>query len=249
MLFLLAFSIILLIMIINKLTKPKSRSTNKVKPSTTLITDSKTGEPEYFIFDVETSGLPRFRQAKASNTRAWPRAVQVSWILLDAELAIIKQESHIIKPHKFKIPEEAAKVHGITHEKAMAEGKSVNEVFPIFIEDLDKCSTVVCHNAVFDVSVMESEFKRHAYGQSIVYIKKIHCTMIEGTKYCKIPSDFGRGYKYPKLEELYQFVTGDWKLKKLPKMHDAANDALVTAICFKAMKGENVKFKNIKLTY
>jgi DNA polymerase-3 subunit epsilon len=234
----------------NKKPTPKHRQDGiKPKNKNLKLPKSETGKGKYFVFDVETTGLPRYKQAKASNIRTWPRAVEISWLILDNDYNLVKQETHILKPQKYKIPVDASNIHGITHERAMQEGKSQNEIFPLFIQDLDQCDTVVCHNAEFDVSVMESEFRRWSFGNNIVDIKYVHCTMLEGTRVCQIPFDSGRGYKYPKLEELYMILFGIADNRALPRLHSAKNDALMTAKCFAEMKGDNLRFKRLKLTY
>ena len=35
------------------------------------------------IFDVETTGLPKQRNAPLENTELWPYIVQISWIVID----------------------------------------------------------------------------------------------------------------------------------------------------------------------
>jgi hypothetical protein len=57
------------------------------------------------------------------------------------------------------------------------------------------------------------------------------CTMIKSTSICKLPAAKGRGYKWPKLEELYQFLFN----KKFDGAHDAAADVKAAAECFFAM--------------
>lgn len=84
--------------------------------------------PYYNFFDTETTGVPRDYKAPASNTRNWPRLVQLGWIVTDEEGNVLSQGNEIVKPEGFVIPADAARVHGITTERAQREGKPLREV-------------------------------------------------------------------------------------------------------------------------
>lgn len=69
------------------------------------------------FFDTETTGIiPKGVNDPCRQTAAYPHVVQLSWKIGD------KEGDFIIRPEGFTIPDEAAKVHGITTEKALAEG-------------------------------------------------------------------------------------------------------------------------------
>jgi len=51
----------------------------------------------------------------------WPDLVSICWLVFE-EAKQVKKEYHIIKPQDWTIPAESVKFHGITQEKAMAEG-------------------------------------------------------------------------------------------------------------------------------
>ena len=91
----------------------------------------------YLFFDTETTGVPRNYKAPSSDTRNWPRLVQLAWILTDENGNRIHTGNQIVKPDGFVIPADAAKVHGITTQRAMAEGIPLNEVINLFKADLD----------------------------------------------------------------------------------------------------------------
>ena len=86
----------------------------------------------YLFFDTETTGVPRNYKAPSSDTRNWPRLVQLAWILTDENGNRIHTGNQIVKPDGFVIPADAAKVHGISTQRAMAEGIPLNEVINQF---------------------------------------------------------------------------------------------------------------------
>ncbi len=52
--------------------------------------------------------------------------------------------------------------------------------------------------------------------------------MIQGTDILKIPSRKGSGYKWPKLEELHNFLFKEG----FDGAHDALNDVMATSKCY-----------------
>lgn len=67
----------------------------------------------YLIFDTETTGLPRYPGAPYADLHAWPRLVQVGWVVCSASGEQIVGESLIIRSDGFLIPRDAERVHGI----------------------------------------------------------------------------------------------------------------------------------------
>ena len=59
-----------------------------------------------------------------------------------------------------------------------------------------------------------------------------YCTMQASTDFCKIPSHDGRGYKYPKLQELYKKLFGE----AFNDAHNAMSDIEATEKCFWVLK-------------
>ena len=52
--------------------------------------------------------------------------------------------------------------------------------------------------------------------------------MMKSTSYCKLPGKNGKGFKWPKLEELYQVLFG----KQMENAHDALADVMACKECF-----------------
>ena len=85
-----------------------------------LDTDSSptTEEDKYIIvMDVETNGLIR--------GAVYPRIVQFSWGLYSTKGELIELKDFIIKPTDWKM-NGSDKCHGISYEKAMADGMDID---------------------------------------------------------------------------------------------------------------------------
>lgn len=68
------------------------------------------------FFDCETTGVPAKGLKWDADFEQFPHVVQLAWSLGD------KEKSYIIKPDNYEIPPETIAIHGITTERAIAEG-------------------------------------------------------------------------------------------------------------------------------
>ncbi len=179
----------------------------------------------YLFFDTETTGLPKDWSAPVSALSNWPRLVQLAWLLYDERGARISKKEYIIRPDGFRIPQEAAGIHGITTEKALAVGVSLREVLEEFSAVLGQAGYLVAHNIRFDEKIVGAEFLRQGVAHRLFESKKI-CTMTGTTEYCKLPGNYG--YKWPKLSELHFKLFNE----TFEEAHSAAVDVEVCAKCF-----------------
>jgi DNA polymerase-3 subunit alpha len=97
----------------------------------------------YIFFDTETTGVPRNYKAPTSDTSNWPRMVQLGWILMDGEGNKLSQKDYIIRPDGYTIPAEAVRIHGITTQRALAEGLDLAAVVKEFMADFDQATFIV----------------------------------------------------------------------------------------------------------
>lgn len=185
----------------------------------------------FLFIDVETTGLPIFAKAKIEDLENWPRIVQIAWILCDIERKQIISEKYLVKQTEF-IPESATRIHGITNQMCNESGIAIEEAVQKLIPEIKNSKYVIAHNIEFDIPVIESEFHRLGHKRQFTRKKKI-CTMKKGTSYCEIPRAYGRGYKYPRLTELYKelFYPRASRLE-FTSIHDALTDTRMTAKCF-----------------
>lgn len=179
----------------------------------------------YLFFDTETTGLPRDWSAPVSALSNWPRLVQIAWLLYDERGAGISKKEYIVRPEGFRIPQEAAGIHGITTEKASAVGVSLRKVLEEFSAVMEQAGYLVAHNMRFDERIVGAEFPRQGVAHRLFEAKKI-CTMTETTEYCKLPGNYG--YKWPKLSELHFKLFNE----TFEEAHNAAVDVEVCAKCF-----------------
>ena len=183
---------------------------------------------KYIIFDTETTGLPKNYNAPLSDSDNWPRLVQLAWQIHDEKGMLVENHNFIIKPEGFTIPFNAAKVHGITTEKAMQEGLPLDEVVHAFENDLDENTLIIGHNIEFDINIVGAEMYRlDKETEPFTSLTSLD-TKDDSTQYCQIPGGRGGGFKWPTLSELHS------KLFDVPfdEAHNAAADVNATARCF-----------------
>ena len=183
----------------------------------------------YLFFDTETTGLPKNWKAPLTDLNNWPRLVQLAYLFYDKNGNKISGGDFIIKPDGFKIPIEVTKIHGISTERANAEGIALLQVLQDFQALVSKAEYLVAHNINFDEKIVGAEFLRNKMTNSIAPKNKI-CTMQSTTNFCALNGPYG--YKWPKLSELHYklFKTG------FEEAHNAAVDINATAKCFWELK-------------
>ena len=179
----------------------------------------------YLFFDTETTGLPRDWRAPLTDFENWPRMVQLAYIVCEDAGRNIASRDYVIKPVGFSIPEEAARIHGITTEYAIKNGMPLSDVLNEVYSALNEAHYVVAHNMSFDEKIIGAEFLRNGLEDCLPTKKRI-CTMQSSTNYCAISGAYG--YKWPKLSELHKKLFGE----DFNNAHNAAVDIAATAKCF-----------------
>jgi len=179
----------------------------------------------YLFFDTETTGLPRNWKAPVTDLNNWPRLVQLAYLFYDKNGNKISGGDYIIKPEGFTIPADVSRIHGISTERAIQEGKELQSVLQDFQSLINQAEYLVAHNMSFDEKIVGAEFLRNRMPDSTSTKRKI-CTMQSTTSFCAINGPYG--YKWPKLSELHYklFRTG------FEEAHNAAVDIHATAKCF-----------------
>lgn len=217
---------------------------------------------KFLVFDTETTGLPQTKILNPDTLHQWPTIVQFSYIIFDLSLnEIIESKDHIIKvPKNIKIPEESAKIHGITNEISSNMGIPIYEVLNEFFNHLINVDVIVGHYISFDINMIKVELLRIIFGQQlsgeqlknikynlhyITNYKNIYCTLQNSVKLCNIPAidKFGRSYlRYPKLIELHKKLFDS----SPNNLHNSFNDILVTLRCFIKIKYNSDIFESSK---
>lgn len=160
----------------------------------------------YLFIDTETTGLPRSRARARSPDEVsdWPRLVQLGWILCADDGERLDEREQIVRPAGFTIDRGAVAVHGITTERALAEGVPLKTVLRELNEAVERSTVLVGHNVDFDRNVLAAEFVRLGMTVHLTALPS-RCTMRETTDFCRIPGG-PRGYKWPSLGELHELL-------------------------------------------
>lgn len=183
----------------------------------------------YLFFDTETTGLPH---SPSSNYKNWPRMVQIAWMLIDEDQTVITKNSYIIKPNGFRIPDRVISIHGITTEKALEEGVTINHALHRFLTDSNFANILVAHNVAYDYGVVRGELLRQKIPDFLENHPKF-CTMTskQVLDYCK-SFRLNGSRQCPSLSELYFLLFNE----RLQNAHDALIDTEACANCFFELK-------------
>lgn len=172
------------------------------------------------FFDSETSGLPLW--SEPSEDPRQPHIVQLAALLVDPESReVLSTLDVIVQPDGWLIPEEVAKVHGITTEKAAALGVPESLALEPLLAMHEKAGLRVAHNEPFDMRIVRIGIKRF-FSEDIDdatadawKAAPTACTQRLGTPICQLPATdrmraAGRfHYKSPNLGELYRHLFGE----------------------------------------
>lgn len=192
---------------------------------------------KFLIFDVETTGLPKYRYASYNDSENWPHAVSIAWELCDETNNLLESNYAIIKPEGFTIPYESVLIHGITQQLASDRGENLKHVLTMFSNAIDQADFLVAHNIDFDYSIVCAELERCGLVTNLYRLIHI-CTMESSTNFCRIKDNYG-SYKWPTLNELVKKLFD----VEMQNAHRADVDVNYTRQCF----FELVKRKIIRL--
>lgn len=147
-----------------------------------------------FCWDTETDDLPIWKSPSEHPDQ--PFIVSIAMLKLDLEtLEEIDSFYAILKPpagRTINETNEAFKAHGITNERAQAEGRERDPVIRLYAQKRRECRSSLAHNASFDVRMMRIELLR--LGASKDEIDAIEatspqlCTMKLATPVLNIPA-------------------------------------------------------------
>ncbi|RZJ60200.1 MAG: PHP domain-containing protein, partial [Flavobacterium sp.] len=182
----------------------------------------------YLIFDTETTGLPKRWDAPITDTDNWPRCIQIAWQLHDDMGNVVEHQNYMIKPEGFNIPYDAERIHGISTELAVEEGRLLEDVLAEFNIVLSKSKFIVGQNVGFDINIMGCEFHRLGMESSLSQMRVLDtCTEITA-ELLKLPGGRGGRFKLPTLTELHQYLFGE----PFAEAHNATADVEATTRCF-----------------
>ncbi|GAB1418099.1 DNA polymerase III subunit alpha [Bacteroidales bacterium] len=182
----------------------------------------------FLIFDTETTGIPRDKNAPFTDFENWPRVVQLSWQLHDELGKLVESGNFIIRPDGFTIPFNAAKIHGITTDYATQHGVALSEALDEFELALEKTHYIVGHNIDFDRSILAVEHLRLSRNSSMIEKTQIDTCSETTATFCQLPGGKGGRFKLPTLSELHHQLFKE----SFGSAHNAQADVAATARCF-----------------
>lgn len=164
--------------------------------------------------DTETTGKLDFKLDLLHPSQ--PRLVQLAawlgrWDEDTQSVSHVESMNCIVQPDGWRIPEEATRIHGISTERAHAFGLPLHEVldrFASLIEQADESMAIgrfIAHNTAFDIRVMLGEMARSGRDPVGLNMLRPFCTMQSLTARMKLPGKFRGSFKWPTLDEAYNF--------------------------------------------
>lgn len=194
------------------------------------------------FFDTETTGLIP------------GRIIQLSYIMLSDEGVRAKNFFFGVD----YIEPAAVAIHRFTVEKLsqLSNGHTFSTDIDEIEKDFLSADLIVAHNARFDIDFLIAEFnyqdRRFKYKESFDTMKKF-------APLVKIPRANGKGYKYPKLTEMTEFLdiypydvnrnNATFFNCRLLDSHDARYDTTALYMCFEECAKRNEEINILREKY
>jgi DNA polymerase III epsilon subunit-like protein len=179
------------------------------------------------VLDVETTGIPSKRACSYKDSEAFENArmIELGYVVLSADGQQLLKERSVLVRSVDRV--ENSEIHGITTLDLIERGISIEEALEMLEKDLVGVGTIVAHNIAFDTKILQSEMYRCKGNSKMIddFVGKAKiCTMLYGKEIMGVR-------KWPKLTELYSFLTGE----NLLQTHRALDDVRATVKCFRMM--------------
>lgn len=167
------------------------------------------------VFDTETTGLPLF--SEPSEDPRQPHIVQLAALLVDLDTREVQSKmNEIVRPDGWTIPADVAAIHGITTERAMAEGIPEQDALDQFMAIWQQ-RLRIAHNESFDARIVRIAQSRFGYDENTLALwkgGKALCTQRMATPIMKLPptpkmraAGFLK-HKSANLQEAHEFFCG-----------------------------------------
>jgi DNA polymerase-3 subunit alpha len=180
-----------------------------------------------FFIDLETTGLMTVSKTNNIPEEKYPdykdlekykkcRMVSIGWLYMEKfeyyyEIELENINELLIIPESFIIPEKSTKIHGITNDFAMNNGKDLKSVLKKIGKKIKKCDYIIGYNVFFDINILLSELynkKRFKTINKILKMKndnKIICMGLISAKEAQ-PDNYKpfRKFQIPKQKDVYE---------------------------------------------
>ncbi len=175
-------------------------------------------------FDTETNSIPDWNMPSENPNQ--PHMVQLAAALVDSVTGdVLEKIDVIIKPEGWEITQETIDIHGITMERAMAEGIPEVSALHMLMVMWRKCHKRTAFNTTFDNRIVRIAQKRYFQKDSDTHMELMrswqedkalyYCTMQGARKAMGMK-------KPPTLSEAYLHFTG----KEHVNAHQAMADTM-----------------------
>ncbi len=174
------------------------------------------------FWDTETTGLPAWRDP--SDAPHQPHVVQAAGLLVDHDGNELEEWQAIIQPGPGAVmSKEAFAAHGISLERAQAEGIPLKDAWQKFTAMIGNANGIVGHNISFDIRIMRIAGAR-VLGDKWDCPVPSRCTMRMATPIINLPPTekmLAAGFTKPKPANLSECVRYFFD-----EDHSGAHDAL-----------------------
>lgn len=188
----------------------------------------------HLIFDTETTGLPP-KGATPLDPRQ-PHILELAAILLDDSFNEVQSYVSLVCPPAGVVCDPGSfRAHGISCERARAQGAPLPEVLQTFAALLSKAQYLWGFNVAFDIQMLTFNCLRAH--QPAAHLKvRTFCAMQLMTPHCKIPAPWGRGeFKWPKLQAAHVHAFGH----EFDGAHSALADVRATGRLLKWLSAQD----------
>lgn len=196
------------------------------------------------FYDTETTGLPLFNDP--SEDPRQPHLVQLAASLIDLDKReTIASMNVIVEPRGWVIPDDVAKIHGITTEHAAAFGVSEHLAIMMFTDLWQRAQRRIAHNESFDARIIRIAKMRYQDVERADAWKAglAECTQLLSTPILKLPPTAKmiaarrNHHKSANLGEAYEYFTGN----KLEGAHNALVDVHACIDVYYAIQDLKIK--------
>lgn len=196
------------------------------------------------FYDTETTGLPLFNEP--SEDPRQPHLVQLAACLIDVDKRqTIASMNVIVEPRGWLIPDDVAKIHGITTEHAAAVGVSEHLALMMFTDLWQRAQFRIAHNQQFDERIIRIAKLRYQDRERAEAwaAGPAECTQLLSTPILKLPPTAKmiaarrNHHKSANLGEAYEYFTG----RKLEGAHNALVDVHACIDVYYAIQDLKIK--------
>lgn len=192
------------------------------------------------VYDTETTGLARDRLPVSDVSQPYP--VQIAAIVLEDDGVERASMSMIVRPDGWTIPDQAAKIHGITNDLASRAGVPLRIAVACFTNLRALADEAVAHNEAFDFTVLEVALHRLNVTPERGWPKRTCTAQGPAAVHVGLPPTermIAAGFNKPKtpnLQELHTHLFGEG----FDGAHDAMVDVRACAKCFLELRKRQV---------